>query len=129
MGGNSIEAKKGRPDYRTVGEIEGVPVVDGTGHQHNLPFLSADGRPCIKLHPDGTFQQMRFYGENGRPTMDLDYHPESSIEKHPSQKPIFHYHEWTAKGSRLGAKPATRELYERYKPYLKGVVFDEERYN
>ena len=61
--------------------------------------------------------------------MDLDYHSEPSLEKQPSQQPIFHFHKWSSKGVRLKPIPATRELYERYKTYLKGVVFDEERYN
>ena len=128
MGGNGTKARGGS-DYRAIGEIAGVAVVEGTGRQHNLPFFSPEGRPRIKLHPDGTFQQMRFYGEDGRPTMDLDYHPEPSIDRASGQRPIFHYHKWTSTGQRSEPIPAPRELYDQYQAYLKGVEYDEKRYN
>ncbi|MBP5389154.1 MAG: hypothetical protein J6Y27_02240 [Bacteroidales bacterium] len=109
MGGNGTPARKGT-QYKKVASIAGVAVVEGTGRQHNLPFHSPDGKPRIKLHPDGTLQQMQIYGEDGRPKLDLDYKSEPSLEQTPSQKPIFHYHEWSATGLRSKPKPATQDL-------------------
>ena len=128
MGGNGSNARGGE-DYQSVDEICGVAVGVGTGKQHNLPFLSPDGKPRIKLYPDGIFKQMRIYDENGRPAFDLDYHPESKIEKTPSPRPIFHYHKWLPNGTRSKAKSASRDIYEQYRQFLKGVEFDEKRYN
>ena len=125
MGGNSSSARGGS-DYRAAGNIEGVVIVEGTGKQHNVPFLSPDGKPRIKLNPDGSVRQMRIYDpQTGRPKMDLDYTPEPSLAGGGER--IFHYHKWSPAGVRSPALEATRELYEEYKKYLKGVEFHEKR--
>lgn len=50
--------------------------------------------------------------------MDLDYHSEPSLEKQPSQQPIFHFHKWSSKGVRLKPIPATLS-----EPFIDGKTF------
>lgn len=125
MGGNSSSARGGS-DYLGVGKIGEVVVVEGTRGQHNLPFLSPDGKARIRFDPDGTFRQMRIYDKaTGRPRFDLDYTFEPALSV--GYEPVFHYHEWTSDGKRGEAQLGPKNLYEEYKQYLKGVEFHEKR--
>lgn len=125
MGGNSSRARGGS-DYLGVGKIGEVVVVEGSRGQHNLPFLSPDGKARIRFDASGTFRQMRIYDKTtGRPLFDLDYTFEPALST--GYEPVFHYHEWTPDGTRGEAQPGPKKLYEEYKQYLKGVKFDEKR--
>ena len=47
--------------YETVGKIAGVKVLQGLEGKHSLPEEAHSSRAYIKLKPDGTFHEMRFY--------------------------------------------------------------------
>ena len=125
MGGNSSKARRGS-DYLGVGKIGKAVVVEGAKGQHNLPLLSRDGNPRIRFDASGTFRQMRIYDKKtGRPHFDIDYTFEPTLST--GNEPVFHYHEWTEDGHREEAQMGPKELYEQFKPYLKGVEFHEKR--
>lgn len=50
--------------YRTVDIIEGIKVLQGIEGKHGLPESSHSSNAYIKLNSDGTFREMRFYGED-----------------------------------------------------------------
>ena len=63
MGGRGTFAKGNNVPYvyKTVGEIEGVPVLEGIGGIHSLPEESHSSEAYIKLKPSGIFHEMRIY--------------------------------------------------------------------
>lgn len=69
--GESVEYK-----YKKIGEIEGIKVLQGTGTNHGLPESSHSSEAYIKLKPDGTFHEMRFYNKDHILYMEIGYHPQ-----------------------------------------------------
>ncbi len=117
--------------YETVGNIEGIKVLQGTGGKHALPESSHSSEAYIKLKPDGTFHEMRIYDKNHVLTMEIAYHPEKPLtgDNHTN---ILHYHTYDERFSknangeffRSQAHPLTKEMFEKYKKYFKGVKYD-----
>ena len=56
--GNNVEYT-----YKTVGMVDGVKILQGIGNKHGLPESSHSSEAYIKLKPDGTFHEMRFYNK------------------------------------------------------------------
>ena len=130
MGGRGTFAA-GNPvpyTYRKVGEIEGVKILEGIAGKHGLPESSHSSDAYIKLKPDGTFHEMRFYNKDHVLYMEIAYHPEYSLtgDRHT---PILHYHLYDDKFSknkagafkRSKAERLTNEMKMKYKKYFKGV--------
>ena len=46
----------------------------------------------IKLKPDGTFHEIRFYDKDHYLRYEIAYHPEPSLD--PSRKPVLHFHKY-----------------------------------
>lgn len=131
MGGNGTFALgiSAQYSYRTVGKILDVKVLAGKNGLHNLPQESHLSQAYIQLYKDNNFQHMRLYGPDHRVKMELDYHPEKSIDPFPGKQRVFHYHLFDANGNRGPAILGNRELYEKWKNYLRGVRFREELFN
>ena len=66
MGGRGTFAVGNPVDYtyKTVGYIEDVNVLEGINGKHSLPDEAHSSSAYIKLKPDGTFHEMRFYDKD-----------------------------------------------------------------
>lgn len=117
--------------YETVDKIEGVKVLQGLNGKHSLPESAHLSNAYIKLKPDGTFHEMRIYDKNHVLTMEIAFHPEKSITG-DNHTDILHYHTYDERFSknpigpfyRSSAHPLTKQMYEKYKKYFKGVKYD-----
>lgn len=105
--------------YETVGNIEGVKVLQGLNGKHGLPEEAHSSTAYIKLKPDGTFHEMRFYDKDRYLTFEIAYHKEKALNSGDS--PILHYHIYDRNFNRSNAIKITKSMYKRYKKYLKGV--------
>lgn len=130
MGGRGTFAA-GNPvpySYKTVSKIEGIKVLEGTGAKHGLPESSHRSKAYIKLKPDGTFHEMRFYDDNHILYMEIGYHPEKPLTGN-NEKPVLHYHLYDNRFSksktgiftRTKAAYLTDEMKKQYKKFFKGV--------
>lgn len=114
--------------YQTVGYVEGVKVLQGTNGKHSLPESSHSSKAYIKLKPDGTFHEMRFYNKDHVLYMEIVYHPEKSLTGN-NHTPILHYHLYDDKFSKNGtgafkrtnAAVLTDKMIKKYKKYLRGI--------
>lgn len=123
MGGRGTFAKgnKVSPIYRTVDYIHGVPVLEGTGHQHSLPAESDSHCKYIKLNPDGSFRELRIYDEDHYLVKEIAYHREPDLD--PSYKPILHIHEYKRDNfNDRYPRLLTEDEYNQYKKYFKGTL-------
>lgn len=76
--------------YKTVGFIEGVKVLEGTGNNRGLPESSHSScTTYIKLDYKGVFKEMRFYKDHVL-FLEIGYHSEKNLGS--PGKPILHYH-------------------------------------
>jgi len=106
--------------YKTVGKIHDIKVLEGLGGKHALPEESHTSEAYIKLYKDGTFHEMRIYGKDHLPIMDIAYHPEPNVD--PSKKPVLHYHTYDKDVINRGnATALTNEMFEKYSKYFVGV--------
>lgn len=108
--------------YKTVGTIEGVKVLAGIGGKHGLPEEAHSSIAYIKLKPNGTFHEMRFYDKNHYLVKEIAYHPEPNLNNGNRAENILHIHEY----KRDNFKERTPRLLTPaeiniYKKYLKGV--------
>lgn len=130
MGGRGTFAA-GNPvpySYETVGDIEGVKVLQGLNGKHGLPESSHFSNAYIKLKKDGTFHEMRIYDNDHILRMEIAYHPEKILTGN-NHIPVLHYHTYDDRFSmnETGAffrSPAHRlpdELEKKYKKYFRGI--------
>lgn len=76
--------------YKTVGFIEGVKVLEGTGNNRGLPESSHSSCTAyIKLDYKGVFKEMRFYKDHVL-FLEIGYHSEKTLGS--PNKSILHYH-------------------------------------
>ena len=74
--------------WHITGFFEGIAILrpDNPNQSLSLPRLSEVPNVSYLLYgQNGVFKQLRSYGENGKPTMDIDYHlkdGEMSLHKH-----------------------------------------------
>lgn len=132
MGGRGSFAagKPVPPTYRTVGTIHGVKVLEGINGKHSLPESSNTSLAYIKLKPDGTFHEIRFYDKNHILFLEVAYHPESNLGS--PLKPILHYHLYDPKFSKTQIKQRDLRsnalklpggMKKKLRKYFKGVQF------
>jgi len=113
--------------YQTVSKIEGVKVLQGLKGKHGLPESAHSSNAYIKLNPDGTFREMRFYDNQHRLYLEVGYHPEKNLKS--PDKPILHYHTYdstfsvtkTGKGGRSEAIKMPGGMKRKLRKYFKGV--------
>ncbi|MBO4446135.1 MAG: hypothetical protein J5782_04235 [Clostridia bacterium] len=106
--------------YETVGFIEGVKVLEGVDGKHGLPEEAHSSSAYIKLKPDGTFHEMRFYDKDHYLVFEIAYHPEKKLD--PSNKPVLHYHTYDRNFGRSEAIKMPKAMKKRYAKYMKGVL-------
>lgn len=105
--------------YNTVGKINGVKVLVGINGKHSLPEEAHLSYAYIKLKPDGTFHEMRFYDKDHYLKFEMAYHPEPSLGQ--KGKPVLHYHIYGKDFSRSRAIKMSKAMKKHYKRYFKGV--------
>jgi hypothetical protein len=104
--------------------IYDAKVLIGTSSKnHGLPDYShTPNRKYIKENPDGSFREMRIYGEHGRPLLEIGYHPEQSLTGNRHDY-VLHYHTFETNLNRvMGGKISKTEnsdIYNKYRKYLK----------
>ena len=64
---------------------------------------------------------MRFYDKNHYLVKEIDYHPEQNLTGNRHEK-ILHVHEYDRNFKRTVARPISKQEYELYKKYFKGVT-------
>lgn len=126
MGGRGTYAS-GNPvpyKYKSVGSIEGIKVLEGIdGAKHNLPEEAHSSSAYIRLKPNGTFHEMRFYDKDHYLIKEIAYHPEPKLNNGNRQENVLHVHEYPEKDNFMNRPPRriTQAEYQKYKKYFKGV--------
>lgn len=97
-------------------------ILVGQHHEHSLPDYSHTPNSIyIRGNPDGSFREMRIYGDDGRPILEIAYHMEETLAGN-RHTPVLHYHTFTPELKRdLGgilSDTVNAEIYHRYKKYL-----------
>lgn len=124
MGGRGTFAagKQVAYTYETVDYVDGIKVLlpKDTKASISLPERSnTPGTSYLSYRKDGTFDQLRVFGDDRIPTLDIDY------GKHRGKKSLHvHYYKDGVRGSGndvVVLHPGDA-LYERYKRYFKGVI-------
>lgn len=120
MGGRGTFAigKKVDYTYRTVGEIEGVKVLEGINGKHNLPEESHSSNAYIKVDSSQNFVRFREFNIDKTSHFDIDYHPEPKLTG--NQQPVFHIHFYKNGVRDKMGRLLTSEEYKKYKKYFKG---------
>lgn len=107
--------------HKTIGFIEDAKILEGISSKyHKLPEEAHSSEKYIKLNPDGSFKMLRIYGKDHYLKLEIAYQYEGNLKNDKSGK-VLHYHEYGIDFSRTKAKPITKEMYSKYKKYLKGV--------
>ena len=107
--------------YQTVGYVDGVKVLVGTGNQHGLPAESHSSMAYIKLSGNGAFREMRFYDKDHFLVKEIAFHPEKDLD--PSRQAILHVHEYARDDFDHRTKRLLRASeYRKYKRFFKGGV-------
>lgn len=108
--------------YQNVEKIHDVWAVEGVSKQyHSLPAESHKSNAYIKLN-NGVFREMRIYDENHFIKYEIAYHKEKTLTGNNFEN-VLHIHEY--KNGSFNDRPArflTKEEFEKYKKYFKGVV-------
>lgn len=125
MGGRGTFASgnKVKYSYETVDKIEGIKVLRGVDGKHGLPEEAHTSDAYIVLKPNGIFHEMRIYDKDHYLIKEIAYHPEPRLNNGNRQENVLHVHEYPEKNN-FRIRPAhrmTKEEYQLYKKYLKGV--------
>jgi len=118
--------------YETVGFIDGVKILRPMDERKalKLPEEAHSSSSYVLLDRDGVFHQYREYNSNHEVVLEVGYHHEKALGKgdilhiHIHQKPGIDYH----KDPTTAKRKLTKEEYQRYKKYFKGVSIDEGKY-
>ncbi|HIU91373.1 MAG TPA: hypothetical protein IAC72_05135 [Candidatus Fimimonas merdipullorum] len=126
MGGRGTFAKGNNVPYvyKTVGEIEGVPVLEGIGGIHSLPEESHSSEAYIKLKPSGIFHEMRIYDKEHYLVKEIAYHPEPKLTG-GKRRNILHIHEYDRSFKRSAARLLTQKEFNLFQKYFIGVNNDQ----
>ena len=109
--------------YQTIGFIDSVKIlskIDAT-QSGSLPEEAHSSNAYIQLDKENNFRRMRFYNENHLPIFEIDYHTEKGFST--VGEAVIHVHEYSAPGieNRLPAREITKDEFDKYKKYFKGV--------
>lgn len=118
--------------YETVDKIDGVKVLKpmDSSKSLKLPEESHSSSSYVLLDNEGVFHQYRDYNSNHEVVLEIGYHHERALGKgdvlhiHIHQKPGIEYHNDKTTEKRL----LTRDEYNKYKKFFKGVNIDEGKY-
>ena len=123
MGGRGTFAA-GNPvpySYQTVGTIDGVKVLVGTGGKHSLPEEAHSSSAYIKLKSDGTFHEMRIYDKDHYLVKEIAYHREPKISDNRTDN-VLHVHEYPRNDFKnRTTRPITADEIKKNRRFFKGV--------
>ena len=106
-------------EYETSHKVHDAKVLRGKGGNHGLPDYSHSPKEkYIKENPDGSFRELREYGDNKKAIIEIAYHGEKSITGNRHEK-VLHFHTFDDNLVRSNAKPITEEMKNRYAKYLR----------
>jgi hypothetical protein len=121
MGGRGMYSATGgftRREYETVGMLEDLKVIepiDKSKKKANLPLYSGTpGTSYIKLDDEGHFRQLRVYGEDRLPVLDIDYGRHKPLT---GDEKGYHAHDWQ-NGKRQPGRFMTDKELQRYQKYF-----------
>ena len=120
MGGRGTYASGNNVSYQyeTIGIWKGVKVLKGIGNIHNLPAEAQSSDKYILLDKDGNFRVLRVYDKDHYLVLEIAYHREPNISNAPQ---IMHFHRYDRNFNRTPAERLTKEMYDKYKKYFKGL--------
>lgn len=105
--------------------LDAKVLVGTSPKNHGLPdFSHTPNRKYIKENPDGTFREIRIYGDKGQPVLEIGFHGEKPLTGDRNKK-VLHYHIITAESTtKIIRESAVRlhknsKMYKHYKKYLK----------
>ena len=106
--------------YETIEKIDDVKVLKGLGNKHSLPEEAHSSSAYIKLKPNGTFHEMRFYGKDKLAKFEIGYHLEPKLGKGN----ILHFHIIDKDFNRSHSIKLHKnsKMYKEFKKYFKGVM-------
>lgn len=104
--------------YETVGNINGVKVLQGLNGKHGLPEEAHSSEMYIKLHRDGTLNMLRIYNDSHYLVAEIAYHPEPYLTG--NHRPVLHIHYYDKNFNRSNAMYVGSSTFEKYKKYLIG---------
>lgn len=98
-------------------------LVGSSSKNHGLPdYAHSPNSKYIKENPDGSFREMRVYGSDGKPLIELGYHPEQKLTGNRHTY-VLHYHTFKPNLERImGGRISETEnsdIYNEYKKYLR----------
>lgn len=120
MGGRGTFAinKKTNYNYKTIGQIEDVKILEGINGKHNLPEEAHSSKAYIKVDNYGNFVRYREFNSDKTSHFDIDYHPEYKISK--NYKPIYHIHFYNNGVRDPVGRKLTKNEFIKYRKYFKG---------
>lgn len=105
--------------WHTVDYIDGIKVLEKKDEKSRVslpPRSNTPGATYISFRKDGTFDQIRKYGENRKPEYDIDYgNHKGKIYLH------IHFYENGERSKNPMPLKSGDKLYEKYKNAFKGV--------
>ena len=106
--------------YRTVGEIDGVKILEPLAGARKLPEEAHSAHAYVLLDRNGVFHQYREYDENHYLRLEIGYHVEPNIA--PGREAVLHVHEYSPDGFRKRTtRPITQTEIAKYKRFFWGV--------
>lgn len=127
MGGRGTFASGNNVAYRyeAVDKYNGVKVLKGLSHQGGLPEEAHSSKAYLKLHSDGSMNMLRVYDKDHYLKYEFGYHPEPKLTG--NREPVLHVHYYDHNFSRTPAEYVPKELFEKYKRWMKGRSWYEKR--
>ena len=96
--------------------IEDAKILEGiSSRYHSLPEEAHSSNKYIKLNPDGSFRELRIYGDDHYLHLEIGYHRERNIPGGKSKK-VLHYHEYGKDFSRTEANSHPMGKENRHQP-------------
>lgn len=128
MGGRGTYAVGNNVEYtfETIDKYNGVKILKSIGaNNKSLPEESHSSNMYLHLHPDGKLHMLRIYNDRHNLVTEIAYHREHQLTGNKNY--VLHMHNYTETFERTPARYLTREEYEKYKPYLKGMKWYDEK--
>ena len=115
----------GTNEYDIVEILQsGAEVLKGKGKNHSLPDYShTPNRVYVKKEHDGSFREMRFYGDDHKVFLEIGYHGEASLNSDTRIKE-WHYHLYDKNLTHSKASFLSKDLVSKYWKYLEDVGYD-----
>ena len=112
--GASANGSKIPSGWQLVDYFYGVPILRPTNPKQSLSLPNKSNMPGVAYllyDRKGKFKQLRIFGDNMQPVMDIDYHPVDG-------KPFLHKHNYINGARQKEHIPLTDDEYKEYSKFL-----------